>query len=97
SREAALDKADAALADFVILGCRTNIAYLRRLLADPDVRAGAIHTGLIGEKPELAADPAVDGATVRALLAAAALSARPVLDAANAVPPLHAAIGGWRN
>ncbi len=97
NREAALDKADAALADFVILGCRTNIAYLRRLLADPDVRAGAIHTGLIGEKPELAADPAVDGATVRALLAAAALSARPVLDAANAVPPLHAAIGGWRN
>ncbi|MAM11731.1 MAG: biotin carboxylase [Rhizobiaceae bacterium] len=97
NREAALDKADAALADFVILGCRTNIAYLRRLLADPDVRGGAIHTGLIGEKPELAADPAVDGATVRALLAAAALSARPVLDAANAVPALHAAIGGWRN
>ncbi|MDD3674806.1 acetyl-CoA carboxylase biotin carboxylase subunit [Thauera propionica] len=97
SREAALDKADAALADFVILGCRTNIAYLRRLLADPDVRAGAIHTGLIGEKPELAADPVVDGATLHALLAAAALSARPVLDAANAVPALHAAIGGWRN
>jgi len=96
-REEALDKADAALADFVILGCRTNIAYLRRLLADPDVRAGAIHTGLIGEKPELAAEPASDGTNVRALLAAAALSVRPVLDAANAVPALHAAIGGWRN
>ncbi|MEG8221832.1 ATP-grasp domain-containing protein [Sphingomonas sp. HH69] len=96
-RQQALEKADAALRDFVILGCRTNIAYLRRLLADPDVRAGAIHTGLIGEKPELAADPTLDRETVRALLAAAALSTRPVIDAAKAVPTLHAAIGGWRN
>ena len=97
NRAEALDKADAALADFAILGCRTNIASLRRLIADPDVRAGAIHTGLIGEKPELAADPAIESVTVRALLGAAALSSRPVLDAANAVPALHAAIGGWRN
>lgn len=97
NREEALDKADAALAEFVILGCPTNIAYLRRLLADPDVRAGAIHTGLIGEKAELAADPVLDDPTVHALLAAAALSARSVLDSASAVPALHAAIGGWRN
>jgi len=96
-RARALDKAGAALGDFIILGCRTNIAYLRRLLADPDVRAGAIHTGLIGEKPKLAADPALDGDTIRALLAVAALSTRSVIDAARAVPPLHAAIGAWRN
>lgn len=97
TRAAALDRADAALAAFVILGCRTNIAYLRRLLRDPDVRAGAIHTGLIGEKPELAADPVPDPVTLKHVLAAAALSTRSVVDAARAVPPLHAAIGKWRN
>ncbi|RJG57868.1 ATP-grasp domain-containing protein [Sphingobium terrigena] len=97
SRAEALDKADAALADFVILGCRTNIGYLRRLLRDPDVRAGAIHTGLIGEKPDLAADPVPDDGSLRRVLAAAALSTRAVVDAADVVPALHAAIGGWRN
>ncbi len=97
SRAEALDKADAALAAFVILGCRTNVAYLRRLLRDPDVRAGAIHTGLIGEKPELAAEPVVEGATLLRVLAAATLSTRPVVDGADAVPALHAAIGAWRN
>jgi acetyl/propionyl-CoA carboxylase alpha subunit len=96
-RQTALDRAQAALRDFVILGCRTNTGYLRRLLADPDVRAGALHTGLIGEKPELAADPPPSPETLRRLLAAAALSTREVTDAADAVPALHAAIGAWRN
>src|SRR3546814_16365067 len=71
SRAEALDKADAALAAFVILGCRTNIGYLRRLLRDPDVRAGAIHTGLIGEQHELAADPVAGASAPRRVLAAA--------------------------
>ena len=32
-----------------------------------------------------------------ALLGAAALQTRPLRDAAEAIPALHAAIGGWRN
>jgi acetyl/propionyl-CoA carboxylase alpha subunit len=93
----ALGRADAALANFVILGCRTNIGYLRRLLRDPDVRAGAIHTGLIAAKPGLAEHPPIDGETLRTVLAAAALAARDVRDAADAMPALQAAMGGWRN
>jgi propionyl-CoA carboxylase alpha chain/3-methylcrotonyl-CoA carboxylase alpha subunit/acetyl-CoA/propionyl-CoA carboxylase biotin carboxyl carrier protein len=97
SREAALGRTDEALANFVILGCRTNIAYLRRLLRDPDVRSGAIHTGLIGAKGDLAKDPTLAEETALRLLAGAALSSRAVRDSADAVPALHAAIGGWRN
>ncbi|WP_446680575.1 acetyl/propionyl/methylcrotonyl-CoA carboxylase subunit alpha [Agromyces bracchium] len=51
-RTEALDRLDAALADTVLLGVETNIAFLRTLLAHPDVRAGHLDTGLIDRLPE---------------------------------------------
>jgi acetyl-CoA/propionyl-CoA carboxylase, biotin carboxylase, biotin carboxyl carrier protein len=47
SRDAALDRLDRALASLVILGPPTTTAFLRRLLADRAVRAGALDTGLV--------------------------------------------------
>jgi acetyl-CoA/propionyl-CoA carboxylase biotin carboxyl carrier protein len=47
TRDEAIRRLDAALVDTVVLGVRTNIAFLRALLADPDVRAGRLDTGLI--------------------------------------------------
>ncbi len=96
-RPAALAKADAALADFVLLGLKTNIGFLRRLLADADVQAGDMHTGLIGEKPGLLPEPEPDTQTLRNVLAAAALSLRGVCKSADQVPALHADMGDWRN
>ena len=58
---------------------------------------GDVHTGLITDKPELAHDAPLDERTTARLLAVAALSLRPVRDAADAVPALHAALGTWRN
>jgi acetyl-CoA/propionyl-CoA carboxylase biotin carboxyl carrier protein len=97
TRAAALDLATDALRDFVLLGCRNNIGFLMRLIADRDVRAGRLHTGLIADKPELAAPAAPDVNTLARVLAIAALSTRAVTDAADAVPTLHGAIGDWRN
>lgn len=51
-RTQALERLDRALADTVVLGVDTNIAFLRRLLAEPDVRAGHLDTGLIDRMPE---------------------------------------------
>jgi acetyl-CoA/propionyl-CoA carboxylase biotin carboxyl carrier protein len=48
SRAEAIGRLDAALARTTILGVRTNLAYLRQILADPDVRAGRLDTGLLG-------------------------------------------------
>jgi acetyl-CoA/propionyl-CoA carboxylase biotin carboxyl carrier protein len=45
-RDEALRRLDAALADTVLLGVTTNTAFLRALLADPDVRAGRLDTSL---------------------------------------------------
>jgi 3-methylcrotonyl-CoA carboxylase alpha subunit len=46
-RAAALRRLDAALAEVAVLGVTTNVAFLRRLLADEDVQAGRLDTGLI--------------------------------------------------
>jgi acetyl/propionyl-CoA carboxylase alpha subunit len=47
------------LRDFVVLGLRTNIAYLLRVLSDPDVHAGAIHTGWLAANHERLTAPEV--------------------------------------
>ncbi len=46
-RDEALRRLDAALASTEVLGVTTNVAFLRRLLADDDVRAGRLDTGLV--------------------------------------------------
>ena len=46
-RGAALDRLDRALAETQLLGVPTNVEYLRLLVADRDVRQGALDTGLI--------------------------------------------------
>ena len=46
-RATALARLDRALADQVVLGVGTNTAFLRALLAHPDVQAGRLDTGLV--------------------------------------------------
>jgi acetyl/propionyl-CoA carboxylase alpha subunit len=96
-RSDALGRAEQALLETVLLGCGSNIGFLRRLIALPSVRNGQMHTGLIAEQADLLRTPAPSAAMLRAIIAAAALSSRAVCDAADEVPLLHAAIGAWRN
>jgi len=46
-RDTALRRLDRALAETVVLGVTTNTGFLRTLLADPDVQAGRLDTGLV--------------------------------------------------
>ncbi len=50
-RAQALRRMDAALAGYLLLGCVTNTAYLRRLLRHPRVVAGDLSTDLIETDP----------------------------------------------
>jgi acetyl-CoA/propionyl-CoA carboxylase biotin carboxyl carrier protein len=50
TREEALRRLDHALGQMVLLGVTTNIPFLRALLRDDDVRAGALDTGLVERK-----------------------------------------------
>jgi acetyl-CoA carboxylase biotin carboxylase subunit len=50
TRRAALERAIAALRMFPILGIRTNIAFLLRVLQHPTVQDGAAHTSFLDER-----------------------------------------------
>jgi acetyl-CoA carboxylase biotin carboxylase subunit len=49
TRPAAIDRAIAALRTFPVLGIRTNIGFMIRILDHREFRAGRIHTGFIEE------------------------------------------------
>jgi acetyl-CoA/propionyl-CoA carboxylase biotin carboxyl carrier protein len=71
-RAAALRRLDAALAGTAVLGVTTNVAFLRALLADPDVAAGRLDTGLaerIGFAPGVPPDEVLAAAALGRLLA----------------------------
>ncbi|MBA3866316.1 MAG: acetyl/propionyl-CoA carboxylase subunit alpha, partial [Solirubrobacterales bacterium] len=77
-RAAALSQLEAGLAELLVLGPATNAAYLRALLARPEVREGAIDTGLIERLGERIAPPASD--PVLAAVALAELLGPPPSD-----------------
>ncbi len=87
-RAQALHRLDGALAATTVLGVRTNLEYLRALLADADVRSGNLDTTLIERRlPGLAFRHPDD-----ALLAVAALH----LHAAPKADGVWHARDGWR-
>ncbi|MCO5967695.1 ATP-binding protein [Actinoallomurus soli] len=89
-RASALRRLDQALASYTLLGVGTNIAFLRSLLADPDVAAGRLDTGLVERRP---ADPA-DGEIPGDVLAAAALERMLALETPDPGP--WDVPDGWR-
>ncbi|MCK6065177.1 MULTISPECIES: acetyl/propionyl/methylcrotonyl-CoA carboxylase subunit alpha [Microbacterium] len=84
-RATAVARLDAALADTVLLGVETNIAYLRTVLADERVIRGDLDTGLLDRLP-----PTRPAAPAPAVLAAARDVLRP------AAGELWEARDGWR-
>ena len=87
TREAALDRLAAALAETEVVGVTTNLPFLRWLVAHPALRAGETTTAFLVEHPPLspsplrAADPAWRGAW-RLNLPPAATAAPPDVDEA---------------
>jgi acetyl-CoA/propionyl-CoA carboxylase biotin carboxyl carrier protein len=68
-RAEALRRLDTALAHTTVLGVTTNIGFLRRLLADDDVVAGRLDTGLVDRRlPALVAGSVPDEVVVAAAL-----------------------------
>ncbi|MEV2276569.1 biotin carboxylase N-terminal domain-containing protein [Nocardiopsis sp. NPDC049922] len=90
-RAEALRRMDAALAGYLLLGCVTNTAYLRRLLRHPRVVAGDLSTDLIASTPP---EPAPDRVPEE-VYAAAALDHQLDLEPA-ATADRFAVPDGWR-
>lgn len=72
TREDAINRMLSALSEYVVLGVKTNIGFLIRVMRDPEFRAAKIDTGFIERHPELLR-PAEPDAEL--LVAAAAVAA----------------------
>ena len=90
-------RARRALQEFRVRGVRTNVEFLRRLLADGDFLAGGVTTAFLTEHPALSGAPAETDRTTRLLLALADATvnglprpARPSLDPVGKLPALPA-------
>lgn len=91
----ALARLDAALAETVVLGIDTNIAFLRTLLADPAVVAGDLDTGLIDRMPAFtAAAPSAEA--VQAAASFVSMRGDSRRDDRSSADPLWAELPGWR-
>ncbi|HWM38470.1 MAG TPA: biotin carboxylase N-terminal domain-containing protein [Streptomyces sp.] len=93
-RPTALRRLRAALAETAVLGVETNTGFLRRLLAHPDVAAGALDTGLV----DRAAASLVPRQVPEEVYAAAALLRQAALEPGTARPwtDPFSVPSGWR-
>ncbi|WP_017615134.1 acetyl/propionyl/methylcrotonyl-CoA carboxylase subunit alpha [Nocardiopsis salina] len=92
-RAEALRRMDSALGSYLLLGCVTNTAYLRRLLLHPRVVAGDLSTDLIeADPPEAAPEQAPEY-----VQAAVALDLQLDLEPGGAPSPDRFSVpDGWR-
>ena len=96
-RGEATDRMVAALKQLTILGLRTNIDYLARVLETKAFRDGALHTGFVTEHADALSPAPVDEHLRDRILIAAALGQRTFRDAIAAVGEPYASMAGWRN
>jgi acetyl-CoA carboxylase biotin carboxylase subunit len=102
SREAARQRAVAALHRFVVLGIRTNVPFLIRLLESEDFREARIDTGFLDREGQSLVEARTERALPQALVAAAAFEglhgAGPCAEE-GAVAPTDPweTLRGWRN
>lgn len=73
TREVAINKMISALNEFVVLGVKTNIGFLLRVMANDEFRKGDIDTGFIERHPETLKPESLD---IEPVLVAAAVAMR---------------------
>jgi acetyl/propionyl-CoA carboxylase alpha subunit len=100
TRDFAIERLAAALRDFPILGIRTNVPFVLRILESAEFRAGRIHTSFLDDEgAALAAAPAarmpdfVHAAMVGAADSATAIGAQ---EHAGQRHDPWSALAGWR-
>ena len=94
-RAEALRRLDTALSETVLLGLGTNIGFLRALLADPDVSAGKLDTGLVGRKLDTLTKQDLPDDVIMVATGIALLDLEPAATRETVTDPFDIP-GGWR-
>jgi 3-methylcrotonyl-CoA carboxylase alpha subunit len=94
SRDAAIDRLDRALRDYIVLGTKTNISWLRRLVTHPAFRDGRVSTRFIEDHEEsLRRDTPEVIPAIAAVLAS--VPRRSVAQQASSVASVWDSLGEW--
>ena len=93
-REHCIDRLDRALRDYVILGTKTNVSWLRRVITHPAFREGLVSTRFLEEHPLTHAIPDVVPALAAALASSKHETERVVGGEAR-LPTVWDTIGAW--
>jgi 3-methylcrotonyl-CoA carboxylase alpha subunit len=95
TRDVAIDRLDRALRDYVILGTKTNVSWLRRVIIHPAFREGLVSTRFL-EEHDLTRNIPEYIATLGAAIAARAKRGEPrVANGGPSLPSVWEALGGW--
>jgi 3-methylcrotonyl-CoA carboxylase alpha subunit len=97
TRDHAIDRAAAALRAFPILGVRTNVPFLIKVLEHPAFRAGRVHTGFVDEHlAALLESPAPSAVVIAAADFVRSAPARPAVAGGAVNPPdPWSDLAGW--
>jgi acetyl-CoA carboxylase biotin carboxylase subunit len=83
NREQAIQRLQRALTEYFVGGIKTNVSLFRRILKDPDFRAGKLDTGFLDR---MLAQPYAEGDERRPLIAAIAAGIFATLDPKQTFP-----------
>jgi acetyl-CoA carboxylase biotin carboxylase subunit len=97
TREQAIERLRRALAEYLVSGITTNIAWLRRVIDHPEFRSGDYDTGFLERRAEELTERTEPGAREAAAMAAALTAYRSgSRQATSAVEKPHAGRSLWR-
>ena len=95
SRDAAIDRIDRALRDYVVLGTKTNISWLRRVVTHPAFREGLVSTRFLTDHEEALRRTTPDVVPAIASVLAASASRRSISSPQRGVASVWDSLGNW--
>ena len=94
TRDECIDRVASALRDYVILGTKTNISWLRRVIVHPAFRAGEVSTRFVTDH-DLSPRPSEAAPPIAAALAAAPRAAARTLVGESKTSSVWDVLGEW--
>jgi 3-methylcrotonyl-CoA carboxylase alpha subunit len=95
SRDIAIERLDRALRDYVILGTKTNVSWLRRVVTHPAFRDGRVSTRFLDDHDLTRTVPDYVPELAAAIAAKAKRSETRVTNGVPSLPSVWDTLGGW--
>jgi 3-methylcrotonyl-CoA carboxylase alpha subunit len=96
TRDMAIDRLERGLRDYVILGTKTNVSWLRRVIAHPAFREGKVSTRFLQDhEADLKQPMPEEVQQIAAALANKSNGQRPTANSQPVLPDVWSSIGSW--